>query len=63
MAILNKKINIEMKTNPQVDAKNHILEKLNEKIGGTVYDNAILIPRFGYTIDIQIVKNEENNGV
>lgn len=63
MAIFNKKKNIEMKTNPQVDAKNHILEKLNEKIGGTVYDNAILIPRFGYTIDIQVVKNEENNGV
>lgn len=63
MAIFNKKKNIEMKTNPQVDAKNHILEKLNEKVGGTVYDNAILIPRFGYTIDIQVVKNEENNGV
>lgn len=63
MAIFNKKKNIEMKTNPQVDAKNHILEKLNEKIGGTVYDNAILIPRFGYTIDIQVVKNEENNGI
>ena len=43
MAIFNKKKNIEMKTNPQVDAKNHILEKLNEKVGGTVYDNAILI--------------------
>lgn len=63
MAIFNKKKNIEMKTNPQVDAKNHILEKLNEKVGGTVYDNAILIPRFGYTIDIQVVKNEENNGI
>lgn len=63
MAIFNKKKNIEMKTNPQVDAKNHILEKLNEKVGGTVYDNAILIPRFGYTIDIQVVKNEENNSV
>jgi len=63
LAIFNKKKNIEMKSNPQVDVKARILEKLNEQIKGTLYDGAILIPRFGYTIDIQVVRNEENNGV
>jgi len=63
LAIFNKKKNIEMKTNPQVDVKNRILEKLNVNIKGNIYDNAILIPRFGYTIDIQVVRNEEKDGI
>lgn len=52
-----------MKTNPQADARITILEKINENVKGTLYDNAILIPRFGYTIDIQVAKNEENDGI
>ena len=52
-----------MKTNPQADVRITILEKINENIKGTLYDNAILIPRFGYTIDIQVVKNEEKDGI
>ncbi|HAP79864.1 MAG TPA: hypothetical protein DCQ78_06940 [Ruminococcus sp.] len=63
MAIFNKKKNIEMKSNPQTDVRQSILEKLNENIKGTLYDNAILIPRFGYTIDIQVVKHEEKDGI
>lgn len=57
MAIFKKK-NVEETKEETKDIKLQILEKLNEKINGTLYDNAILIPRFGFSIDIQVAKNE-----
>lgn len=62
MSIFKRK-NIEMKVNQEVDIKTVILEKLNEKIKGNLYDGAILIPRYGYTIDIQVIKNEETDTI
>lgn len=46
-----------------MDVKNRVLEKINENIKGNLYDGAILIPRFGYTIDIQVVRDEEKDGI
>lgn len=46
----------------KVDLKQLALEAVNEKLNGTLYDDCIIMPK-GYTIDVQIGRNEENNGV
>lgn len=46
----------------KVDLKQLALEAVNEKLNGTLYDDCIIMPK-GYTIDVQIGRNEESNGV
>ena len=44
------------------DYKSAVLEALNEKLNGTLYDDCIIMPR-GFTIDVRIGKCEEREGV
>jgi len=46
----------------KVDLKQLALEAVNEKLNGTLYDDCIIMPK-GYTINVQIGRNEESNGV
>ncbi len=46
----------------KVDLKQLALEAVNEKLNGTLYDDCIIMPK-GYTVDVQIGRNEESNGV
>ncbi|MBQ4095878.1 MAG: hypothetical protein IJC65_05585 [Oscillospiraceae bacterium] len=46
----------------KVNLKQLALEAVNEKLNGTLYDDCIIMPK-GYTIDVQIGRNEESNGV
>ncbi len=39
-----------------------ILNTLNARLGGTFYDNCVIMPR-GYTIDVKIVRNEKKGEV
>lgn len=66
MALFKKKDkqNEEQKAeNKQVDLKTLALESLNAKLNGHLYDGCIIMPRGGYTIDINIGKHEERDGV
>lgn len=44
------------------DYKGAVLDALNEKLNGTLYDNCIIMPR-GFTIDVRIGKCEEREGI
>ena len=48
--------------NPAEDIKLEILEKLNDKLKGTLYDNCVIMPK-GYTIDIQMGRIEEKEKI
>ena len=48
--------------NPAKEIKTKVLECLNEKLKGNLYDDCVIMPR-GYTIDVQIGRSEEQNGV
>lgn len=39
-----------------------VLEKLNEKLNGTLYDNCIIMPK-GYTIDVQVGHKEDKGSI
>lgn len=62
MSIFKKK-NTEAE-NPQTekDTKHKVLDSLNEKLQGTIYDDCIIMPR-GFTIDVQISRKEERENV
>jgi hypothetical protein len=57
-----KKKNKVETTETKKDIKIVLLEALNEKLQGTLYDNCVIMPR-GFTIDVQIGKHEVNNNV
>lgn len=61
MSIFKKK-KAEEETPKAVDIKQQILEALNEKLQGTLYDDCVIMPK-GYTIDIRIGRNEVNEEV
>lgn len=44
------------------DVKLMLLDKLNEKLKGTLYDECIIMPK-GFTIDVQVGRMEEKDGV
>ncbi len=44
------------------DPKLKVLECLNQKLNGTLYDNCIIMPR-GFTIDVQMVRNEVKDDI
>ena len=44
------------------EIKLKVLNALNEKLQGTIYDNCIIMPK-GFTIDVQIGKQDEKDGI
>ncbi len=47
---------------PNADLKTSVLEKLNEKLKGTLYDECVIMPK-GFTIDVQINRYEEKDEI
>ena len=66
MGIFKKKNNQKTEevqvTDPKADISSMVLEKLNEKLKGTLYDDCIIMPK-GFTIDVQIGRIEESEGI
>lgn len=61
MNIFKKKNQVE-EENKDVDIKHKVLECLNSKLQGTVYDDCVIMPR-GFTVDVQIGRCEVKNDV
>lgn len=55
----NEQAEAEKKT----DLKELILEGLHEKLGGHVYDGCLIIPRGGFTIDVNISRRDQRDEV
>lgn len=66
MGIFKKKNNQKTEevqaADPKLDVKNTVLESLNEKLNGTLYDDCIIMPK-GFTIDVQVGRLEESDGI
>ncbi|WP_024859277.1 DUF6348 family protein [Ruminococcus flavefaciens] len=66
MGIFKKKNNQKTEEvqalDPKVEVKNAVLEGLNAKLNGTLYDDCIIMPK-GFTIDVQVGKLDESDGV
>ncbi|WP_303834576.1 DUF6348 family protein [Ruminococcus flavefaciens] len=66
MGIFKKKNNQKTEEvqalDPKVEVKNTVLEGLNAKLNGTLYDDCIIMPK-GFTIDVQVGKLDESDGV
>ena len=63
MGIFGKRKNVADEQEKVVDVKELILENLNEKMKGTLYDGCIIMPRHGFSVDVQVSKNEtDENG-
>lgn len=58
----NQQNEAEAEANKDFDVKNAVLEKLNEKLNGHLYDGCIILPR-GYTIDVNVGRTEEKEGI
>lgn len=52
----------EEKKDAGLEVKQAVLEKLNEKLKGTIYDDCLILPK-GYTIDVQIGRQQEAEGI
>ena len=57
----NQPVEEEVKS-PSEDLKLLILDKLNEKLKGMLYDNCIIMPK-GFSIDVQIGRTDEKDDV
>ncbi|MCM1315634.1 MAG: hypothetical protein K2K89_04005 [Ruminococcus sp.] len=64
MALFSKKKNQPQpeEKNPAKEIKTQVLECLNEKLNGNLYDECVIMPR-GFTIDIQMGRQEEKDGI
>lgn len=65
MGIFKKKNNQKEENtaaDPRSDIKQIVLESLNEKLNGTLYDDCVIMPK-GFTIDIQIGRLEESEDI
>ena len=66
MGIFKKKNNQKEENTPAADPKaaikQMVLESLNAKLNGTLYDDCVIMPK-GFTIDVQIGRMEENDGI
>ncbi len=66
MGIFKKKNNQKTEevqvTDPKAEIKSTVLESLNEKLNGTLYDDCIIMPK-GFTIDVQIGRIDESEGI
>ena len=49
-------------TDPKLEIKKAVLEVLNDKLKGTVYDDCVILPK-GYPIDVQIGRQQEAEGI
>lgn len=58
----NQKTEEVQVTDPKADIKSTVLESLNEKLNGTLYDDCIIMPK-GFTIDVQIGRIDESEGI
>lgn len=65
----NKQTDIQEEKDPKIvlNEKNEkikadVLNALNEKLNGTLYDNCIIMPK-GFTIDVQIGRTEERDEI
>ena len=58
----NQQEETEEKKDIDLEVKQAVLEKLNEKLKGTVYDDCIILPK-GYTIDVQVGRKQEAEGI
>ena len=47
---------------PREDIKKLVLDALNAKLNGTLYDDCVIMPK-GFTIDVQVGRLEENEGI
>ena len=66
MGIFKKKNNQKeentVAADPKAGLKKMVLEALNAKLNGTLYDDCVIMPK-GFTIDVQIGRMEENEGI
>lgn len=64
MALFGKKKNQPEpeEKNPAKELKTKVLECLNEKLKGNLYDECVIMPR-GFTIDVQLGRQDEQDGV
>ena len=62
MALFGKKKNQPEpeEKNPAKEIKTQILECLNEKLNGNLYDECVIMPR-GFTIDVQLGRQDEKD--
>ena len=58
----NQQAEPEEQKDTGIEIKKAVLEKLNEKLNGTVYDDCIIMPK-GYTIDVQVGRQQEAEGI
>lgn len=58
-----KKKNTNEEETQEKNIKLLVLECLNSRLQGTIYDNCLLLPRTGFSIDIQIGKQESKNDI
>ena len=47
----------QQKRDPAADLKAVILNALNDKLNGTLYDDCVIMPK-GYTVDVQVSRHE-----
>ena len=47
----------QQKKDPAADLKAVILNALNDKLNGTLYDDCVIMPK-GYTVDVQVSRHE-----
>jgi hypothetical protein len=66
MGIFKKKNQSEeaaaVAADPREDIKKLVLDALNTKLNGTLYDDCVIMPK-GFTIDVQVGRMEENEGI
>ena len=58
MNIFKKKTEKETDESQEKDLKLQILECLNKSLQGTIFDNCLLLPKSGFSIDVQIGKKD-----
>ena len=52
----------EQEKDTKLEVKQSVLEVLNNKLKGTLYDDCVILPK-GYTIDVQIGRQQEAEGI
>ncbi|MGN0580228.1 MAG: DUF6348 family protein [Ruminococcus sp.] len=62
MNLFKKKNQQEKQEEKSVDIKQLVLNALNEKLNGTIYDDCVIMPK-GFTIDVVIGKQEKSDAV
>lgn len=58
----NQQVEQQEEKDPKDYLKKEVLNYLNEKLKGTLYDDCVIMPK-GFTIDVQILKQEEKDEV